>query len=784
MHISKRVEELRRRMITTPEICIERGKYVTESYMETEAFPPVIRSAKALENVLSKMSVRIEDGELLVGWHTGKTRGGALLPEINAGWVLDEMDSVHLRKWDPLQPVSEAEKAEMRAFLPYWRGRCVNDKWHNHVPPQSKNGRIMVYSAQGSAHFFAHACGDYTKLLRIGIRGIKEELTREYGKLRPNVYSDVGKWHLLEAMKISLDAVTGFAGRYASRAEELAKSSGDGERKKELLEIARICRKLPYEPADSFREALQSCWFMYVALMIEGWGAGMSLGRLDQTLYPYYKKDIEAGVITDDEVFELLCLLLIKMNGVINLQDARASQLMAGYPVMQGLVVGGVDAQNKDAVNELSYLLLEAEEAVGLTAEDLVVRISKENSDEFVIRACEVAHNLKGKLKFVSDETTIAALNYTGIPVEEAREYVSTGCHNPAIPALSHDTGGESFNTPLMVELALNNGVSRISGEQLGPRTGDPRDFGSFEELLEAFYTQTKSMLDWDIVSTHERLHLMAGVPTPLLSSIFRDCAANGRDITSNGVTYRTYSIALLGIPNVADSLAAIKKTVFDDRTLTIDRVLRLLENNLEGDDEALYLLKKAPKFGNNDPYVDDIARDVLSCCCDYIQQFTTFAGIKLTTACLAMTINIPMGFSVGALPDGRKAGMPLSEGGISPYQGRNVSGITSTLASVAHLDHVKLSHGAILNVRVSGSQFKDRTAITKLAHALRTYCETGGNLVQFNFVNNETLRGAQKNPDQYRDLLVRVATYSAYFTELSPAVQEDIINRTEFQNM
>ena len=784
MELTKRASVLREQMLTVPEVCIERGWYMTQSYKETEGYPHVIRRAKALEKILSNMGIRILDGELIVGWHTSKVRGGALLPEISAEWIMKEMDTVNTRDWDKYKPLSQEEKDRLNEFVPYWRGRSLNDQMRRSIPEEYMKLDHFAVSSAGfseNGHHFAHVAANFEKLLREGIEGFRRDILAEYSTLLPQSYEDVHKRHLLDSMLICLDAVLTFAHRHAQLAETMAAEEVSPQRKEELLEIARICRKVPAHPADTFREALQSCWFVFVALMIEGWGAGMSMGRADQYLLPFYERDLSAGRLTKEEAHELLCLLLIKMNGVINLQDEMVAKLMGGYPVMQGITVGGVDTKGRDAVNDLSYLFLDAETAVGLTSEDLVVRINKKNPDVYVIKACEAAKALKGKLKFVSDETTIQSMLSGGIELEEARNYISTGCHNPTVPSVSHDIGGSSMNYALILELALNNGVSRITGEKIGVETGDPREFKSFEQLLEAFHTQFEAMANKIFFFKNVDLPLYAQVPCPLLSSFYEGCMQRGLDINEGGVKYITHSTGLSGVPNVGDGLAAIKKTVFDEGRLTMDRIITLLDNNLDGDPEALFLLKKAPKFGNNDPYVDNITRDVLARSCDFLLQHSTYAGIKTTPACLTMTVNIPLGTMVGALPGGRKAGEPLSEGGISPHQGRNVSGVTSTMASIAALDQVKLTHGSTLNIRISENALKDADSVRRFASMLRTFCETGGNLVQFNFVDGATLQAARKDPEKYRDLLVRVATYSAYFVELSPELQEDILSRAEF---
>ena len=787
LQATERVQRLRAQMLTQGAICVERGYYMTESYRQTEGCPAVIRRGRALKHILSHMSVGIADEELIVGRQTSKVRGGSLLPEISAEWILEEMDRLDRREHDPYLPLSEAEKACLREYVPYWRGKSLFDQLQRLVPEELKAYDHVAVSSMGfseNGHHFCHVAIDYAELLSAGLEGMRRKVRREQERLDPGKFEDMHKGHLLQAMLDCYDGVETFARRYADLAGELAAGEADEARRAELLEIQRVCRKVPLHPAESFREALQSCWFVYVSLMVEGWGAGMSLGRADQYLYPYYRADLDRGVLTPEEAGELISLVFIKMNGVLNPQAEIVSTMMSGSPTMQGVTIGGVDAAGEDAVNELSYLFLEAEACVGLVNEDLVVRVSPRNPRDFLVRACEVARDLKGKLKFVSDTTTIRALTSTGIPLEDANNYISTGCHNPTIPAVTHDIGGSSFNYPLILDLLLHRGVSPVTGQQLGIDLGDPRDFATFEALDDAFEREFEYVMRRLFYFKNADLSLYEQMPCPLLSSFYEGCMERGLDINENGVRLTTHTSAFVGVPNVGDSLAAIKKTIYEDKSLTWDRLLRLLDNNLEGDDEAVYLLRRVPKFGNNQPYVDDLTRDVLARSCDYLHTHTSYRGVKTTAACLAMTINIPFGHVVGAQPDGRKRDMPLSEGGISPYQGRNTAGFTSTLASVAHLDQVKLSHGSILNVRLSAKAVSSPAGIGKFADALLAFCETGGDLVQFNFVDGQVLRDAQIHPERYRDLLVRVATYSAYYVELSRDLQDDIIRRYEFDRI
>lgn len=786
MALTERAQRLRDRMVTTPAICVERLRYMTESYQQTEGESPLIRRAKALAYILEHMTVRIDEGELFVGNFTSKMRGGAIAPELKGQWLLDELDTLSTRPFDRYEPLSEDELAALHKYLPYWRGKSAFEHWQSKVPPEyQKLDHIMVatggYAENG--HHWAHTAADYEKLLRVGSLGMIEEAKERIAALDYTEPQAMNRRQFWLAVQITHEGLIRFAERYANLADEKAAEEKDPVRKAELQRIAVTCRKVPAHPAEDLFEAIQSCWLLYVALMIEGWGAGPTLGRADQYLYPFYQKDKAAGLITDEQVHELFSLIFIKMNGGINLQSYVVADGKGGHPTMQSLCVGGITSQGQDAVNELSYLFLDAEGDVGLGAEDMMVRINRLNPTAYVKHALETAKKLGGKLKFVSDDTSIASMLYLGVPLEKARDYISTGCHNPTVPHYSRNTGGGASNAGLCLEFALNNGRGRILKEQLGVETGDPRNFTSFEELLEAFETQMKAGLRLQMINKHADFESFGDYPCVLLSSMYDTCMERGVDDYNGGTApYITFALGMIGIPNVADSLAAVKKVIFEEKKATMSELIDALDNNFEGYEVLLHQLEKAPKFGNDDDYVDLIARRILSDMGDYVAQFNTHYGAKFATACFAMTTNVMFGRIVGALPDGRKAGLPLSEGGISPYQGRNTSGATATMRSVAKLDQVKLALGSILNMRIDQEAVKNDEKMNLMTAVLRTFCETGGNLVQFNFASNEVLRAAQKNPDEYRDLLVRVATYSAFFVELGPETQEDIIKRNELE--
>lgn len=786
MSLTPRAARMRAKMVTTPAICVERLKYMTQSYRETECQPELIRRAKALARVLENMSIRIDEGELFVGNFTSKVRGGAVLPEIKGQWILNERDTLTTRPFDRYAPLSEEEWKVLEEELPYWRDKELFGRHMARLPEHALKMNYKLTATAGfceNGHHWAHCAVNFSKLLSCGANAVLEEAREQLHGIDCAQFGQLERYHFFCAVIIAVNAMINYGKRYAALAEKMAAGEKEPRRKAELLEIARMCRYVPANPARTFREALQSMWLLYVCLTQEGWGAGMTMGRLDQLLYPYYKRDMQEGILTRDEARELLSLLLIQMNGAVNLQSYVVADGKGGHPIMQGITIGGVTPDGRDAVNDMTYLLLEAERDVGLSSEDLVVRINRLNPESYVVKAVEVARHLHGKLKFVSDDTSIQSMLCLGADIEQARDYISTGCHNPTIPGVARTHGGGMLNYGLITELALNNGRSRLTGEQLGPQTGDPRQFQSFEEVLEAYKAQVAHAIEIAITFQHSDLEMMSHVPCPLQSAFFDSCMERGRDVYNGGCApHVIVQMPIAGAANVGDSLAAVRKVVFDEKKLTMGQLIDALDRNFEGCEHVLHLLERAPKFGNDNDYVDNLLKDMLCYSCDYVKHRESFGGAHFGTTVLTMTANVMFGRNVGALPDGRKAGQPLAEGGISPYQGRNVSGLTATLSSVAKLDQIKLTNGSILNVRISADSVATEEKLRKLAVMIRTYCENGGNLVQFNFTSNEVLRAAQQGPEDYRDLLVRVATYSAFFVELGPETQEDIIQRNEFE--
>jgi pyruvate formate-lyase/glycerol dehydratase family glycyl radical enzyme len=782
-----RVARLRSRMLRLPEVCTERAYWWTKSYQETEAQAEIVRRAKALATVLRELPIKIDDDELIVGMSTSKERGALVFPEIQWEYIVKEADMLSARDWDKMGVVSEEEKARLAETVPYWSGKCTWDRFQAIMPPEIKRlhgGVFMIGTASMSGVHYGHQTIDYARLLSLGLNGIQAEVRARLAELDVARTEDFERWQFLEAVRIALEGAAEFAARYSRLARDMAAVEDDPSRQAELEKIAATCSRVPAEPAQTFQEALQSIWSVHIVLRNEGWGPGLSFGRLDQYLYPYFAKDLAAGTLTRDEARELLGAFLVKVNDIACVTSSVNIETLAGFPTMVSMTLGGVTPEGKDAVNELSYLFLEAEQEVGLNAEEITIRVSNSNPDSFLMKALEVSKNLRGKFKFVSDTTIISQLLSEGRPVEHARDYVLAGCFTPGVPSHSLDITAGQINGPMILELALNDGASRLTGEQIGPHTGDPRRFTSYEEVWEAFAKQVEFFMHKTVAARNMDTGLYAKFAAcPFMSAFFGACIERGRDVISGGTApYIREGFGVGGLPNIGDSLAALKKVVFDDKLIDMSGLIAALDNDFEGEEWLVRALASAPKFGNDDDYVDSIVNDIIVLFDRELGKHKGLRGAKPALAVASGTGHILMGTMVGATPEGRKAGEPFAEGGISPHQGRNTSGPTATLRSVAKLDLMKVRGGSVLNMKFNPDALAGADKMNKFMSMLRMYCETGGFHVQFNIVDAKTLRDAQQHPENYRDLLVRVATYSAKFVELSPRMQEDIIARTEFQ--
>lgn len=780
-----RVARLRELVIGAPEICTDRAQFLTESYMQTEGEPMVTRRAKGMVHVLENMRIRIDDGELIVGNSTSKHRGAPLIPELQWEWYLEETDLLSQRQWDRCAPVGAEERKVMQEYLPYWKGKTPIEEWASRVDrvALANQDRAVFMSIAGQAFHLAHTAVDFEKALGIGFEAMKQQIDEEIARTDP---ANQEKITYITASKMALDGVIRFANRYAELADRMADEEKDEKRCAELRQIAVNCRRVPAYPPESFQQALQAMWFVVLGLRIEAPALGITFGRPDQYLYPFYRADIDNGVLTAEQAEELVALTLVKMNDMAMIIPTAHVETLGGFATMAGITLGGATPDGKPATNELSWLILEAETQVGLTVDEVVIRVGEETPDDFIIRACAANKLLRGKLKFASDYTVLKQFEKEGRPIEAARDYTISGCFTPAVPKKYFDTTATNVNAAIMLEFALNNGVSRITGEKWGIETGDPRSFTSFEEVMDAFKKQIEAAVVPGIgANTLLREVYAKYVPQPFQSILFDGCLEKGVDVC-DGLTYpfSNEGYGLNGLVDCGDSLAALKKAVFEDKFCTMAELIDALDKNFEGYEELRQYLIKLPKFGNGIDYVDDITNLVIDAFYDELAKHKGYKGDNLALCSATGTNHLMLGHLLGATPDGRLAGEPLAEGGVSPHQGRNKTGVTGTFNSVSHLNHVELPGGSVFNMRINPSALRDEARLARFAALLRTYCKRGGFHAQFNIVDSETLRQAQREPEKFKDLVVRVATYSALFTELSTALQNDIIERSEFEDL
>lgn len=779
--VSERIARLREHILQPPQVCVEKGKYMTESYRRTEGMPEHRRRALALENILKNITLTILPDELIVGRVTSKPRGGALNPEINCSWYLDQMELLSTRPSDRFAPMSDAEKDTIRDIVSYWDGKSLFDKWSAAVSAEAREKTALLFSGGafcGNTQYYGHFTVLYERVLSKGISGLIDEVTDAQSRL-----DDPEKIDYLESMKIALRSCVTLSNRYADLAEEMARTA-DSSRRAELEEIARVCRRVPEHPASGFREAIQSVWMAYNTLVIESWGASPCLDRIDQYLYPYYKSDIDSGNITDEEVYMLISMFFIKCNEQLTIYHTEATRTFGGLTSRIAVNLGGIAPDGSTAVNELSYLFLEAEKAVAC-GEDMVVQVGHRTPDEFLFKAVELAKAVRGKIKFVGEDVIHRRLMSYGMTSEQANGLVVTGCNSMGVPGLTLDMPGGIVNLPLLLDLAMYDGYSPLLGRQLGPHTGKAEEFTSAEQLFDAFKAQFDYFIPYieHLKDTDKALY-GEFMPSPFQSAMYDTCVECGTDVMSGGAPFMAFGISLAGAPNVGDALAAVKKLVFETKRITMAELLECCKANFAGREDVLHMISGVPKFGNGNDYVDSIVNDVLSYCADSAERFPGYMGARSTVAAATITANIPHGKVVGAQPDGRLAGTPLADGGISPHQGRNTNGITATLRSVGGLCHDKLGNGSVLNIRIDPEILKGESELRRLAQLIKGFHAMGGYLVQFNIVSTETLRAAQRDPMQYKDLIVRVATYSAYFIELSRELQDDIIARLEMKAM
>ena len=779
-----RTKKLREASVTTkPHISIERAVLFTEAYKKWEGSVemPVLR-ALSFKHFMENRTLCINDGELIVGEKGDSAQAAPTYPEICCH-TIEDMNVMNDRDIVDFSVTEEDKRIQEEIIIPFWEKRQTRRKIVNAMAPEWKNAyeagmftEFMEQRAPGHT-----VCGDI--IYRKGFADLKKDIEKEIANLDfLNDKEAYDKKADLEAMAISCDAMIIFGKRYAELARKMAAETTDEQRKKDLLLIAENCDVVPEHAPKTFHQAIQMYWFVHVGITTElnTWDA-FSPGRLDQHLNPFYEKDVEEGRLTREGAQELLECMWVKFNNQPAPPKVGITLKESGtYTDFVNINTGGIRPDGQDGVNEVSYIILDVMDEMKLVQPSSNVQISRKTPQKFLKRACEISRKGWGQPAFYNTEAIIQELLNAGKTIEDARlggtsGCVETGCFGKEAYVL---TG--YMNLPKILELTLNNGFDKYTGKQVGIETGDPRDFKTYEELFEAYKKQLHYMVDVKVRGNAIIERICAEhMPCPLMSSIVDDCIAKGKDYQRGGARYNTRYIQGVGIGTITDSLAAIKYNVFDNEKFSMDTLLKAMEANFEGYEAELNMVKnKTPKYGNDDDYADDIMKEVFNLYHGEVTGRPTVNGGEYRVDMLPTTCHVYFGEVMGASPNGRLAEKPVSEG-ISPEKGGDTKGPTAVIKSCAKMDHL-ITGGTLLNQRFAPSVVQGEEGLDNMANLIRAYFNMDGHHIQFNVFDKNVLLAAQKNPDEYKDLIVRVAGYSDHFNNLSRALQDEIIGRTE----
>ena len=824
--IQKLVDALYEHM---PVIESARAKLITESYKETEGEPIITRRAKAFAHILHNIPIIIRDNELIVGSSTIAPRGCQTFPEFSYEWLEAELDTVATRTADPFE-IAEETKAELKEADKYWKGKTTSELATSYMAPEAI--KAIEHNIFTPGNYFYNGVGHvtvkYWEVLETGFEGIMEKAQKELDGCSVGDGNYARKSHFLEAVILSCKAVIDYAGRYAKLAQEMAAQTSDPVRKQELFVIAENCSRVPAKGAQNFYEACQSFWFVQQLLQMESSGHSISPGRFDQYMYPYYKKDMEAGTITREFAQELMDCIWVKLNDLNKCRDAASAEGFAGYSLFQNLIAGGQNKEGEDVTNDLSVMCIQASMHVHLPAPSLSVRVWNGSPHEFLIKAAELTRTGIGLPAYYNDEVIIPALQNRGLSLEDAREYNIIGCVEPQKAGKTegwHDAA--FFNMCRPLELVFSNGMDK--GEMVGIPTGDVTQMKTFDEFFDAYKKQMEYCISL-LVNVDNAIDVAHAerCPLPFLSCMIDDCLKEGKSVQEGGAVYNFTGPQGFGIANMADGLFAIRKLVYEDKKVSMKELKEALAWNYDkgldaqsaGDmtemimkamqkagrnvdastaegllktfmgmkpgeqktqrfKEIHDMIDEVPKFGNDIPEVDYFAREVAYTYSKPLQKYNNPRGGKFQAGLYPVSANVPLGGQTGATPDGRYAHTPVADG-VSPSAGKDVKGPTAAATSVSRLDHFIVSNGTLFNQKFHPSALSGREGLEKFVALIRGYFDQKGMHMQFNVVDRQTLLDAQEHPEKYKHLVVRVAGYSALFTTLSRSLQDDIIRRTE----
>ena len=812
-----------------PVIESARAKLLTESYKATENEPIITRRAKAFAHILRHIPIIIRDDELIVGSSTLAPRGCQTYPEFSYQWLEDELDTVETRSADPFY-IAEETKEELREVHKYWKGKTTSELALSYMAPEAV--RAIEHNIFTPGNYFYNGVGHvtvkYEEVLAVGYEGIIKKAEQELSECNVGDGDYAERSHFLQAVILSCQAVIEYARRYSALAQEMAERCTDTARKEELLGIAENCSRVPAKGAQNFYEACQSFWFVQQLIQLESSGHSISPGRFDQYMYPYYKKDMENGNISREFAQELMDCIWVKLNDLNKCRDAVSAEGFAGYSLFQNLIAGGQNKEGEDVTNDLSFMCIQASMHVRLPQPSLSVRVWNGSPHEFLIKAAELTRTGIGLPAYYNDEVIIPSLQNRGLSLEDAREYNIIGCVEPQKAGKTegwHDAA--FFNMCRPLELVFANGEDK--GEMVGVPTGEVTEMSSFEEFYNAYKKQMEYCISL-LVNADNAIDVAHAkrCPLPFLSCMVDDCLKRGKSVQEGGAVYNFTGPQGFGIANMADSLFAVRKLVYEEKKVTMEEmkealawnfgkgldqqsvsdtaeavlrkmkdagqkidentvssILKAVMNAQPGEEkmkryeEIHNMIEEVPKFGNDIPEVDYFARDVAYTYTKPLQNYKNPRGGQFQAGLYPVSANVPLGGQTGATPDGRYAHTPVADG-VSPSAGKDVNGPTAAATSVSRLDHFIVSNGTLFNQKFHPSALSGREGLEKFVALIRSYFDQKGMHMQFNVVDRDTLIDAQKYPEKYKHLVVRVAGYSALFTTLSRSLQDDIIRRTE----
>ncbi len=778
---SQRIDVLKQKMLSSPRYAsIEQARIITRVYKENEHLSIPYKRALSLKAALEELEIHVDNEELIVGNRTKGVRYGVVFPESGCSWVNDEFETLPTRPQDRFLVKDEDIKEFRETIYPYWQGHSMEDVIKSEYGKRI-NEIAKVVKINQKDHAQGHICPDSESWLKYGPTGLIEKI-----KEKQLTASD-DKKEFYECTLIVLEGVQHFMIRYHDYIMDMI-NDVEEEYKESIKKVADICLNLSKRAPITFHEAVQSLWFLFVVLHMESNASSFSPGRMDQYLYPYYKRDIEQGHLTQQQALEILECLWLKFNQIVYLRNQHSAKYFAGFPIGFNIAIGGLDEHGNDTYNDLSFLCLDAQYDLGLPQPNLSVRLNKNSTHQLMHEAIKVVAKGSGMPQFFNDEAIVHAMvEDLGIDEKDALNYAIVGC----VELTTHGNNlgwsdAAMFNLNKALELTLNNGKCLITGEQIGLDLGNITTYLTYHDLENALTQQIdyfiEEMMKAEVIveKAHQRC-----LPTAFLSTVIDSCIDKGIDVTCGGAKYNLSGIQMIQVANLADSLAAIQSLVYDQKMISQDELLQALKDDFKGHEiTQVMLLNKVPKYGNDVQWVDDIGSKWAGYFRERMKDYTNYRGGPYHTGMYTVSAHVPMGENVGASPDGRNALTPLADGGMSPVYGRDMNGPTAVLKSVSRMYDSFTTNGGLLNMKFLPEFFETETGLMKFENFLRAFIDLKIPHIQFNVVKREDLLDAKMNPEQHKSLTIRVAGYTAYFVELAGKLQDEIIERTSYENI